>query len=109
VECELTPHIMILLYFGIFIIQYFKKKVFLGKEWNFFHLLGNKLDYLHLKDFLKYECELYLKQPLTPSQHKIIVSYCISIMDLSLTLDDGQLSYLEIKDYATFACKMCLK
>ena len=24
-------------------------------------------DYLHLKDFLKYECELYLKQPLTPT------------------------------------------
>ena len=23
--------------------------------------------YFHLKDFLEYECELYLKQPLTPS------------------------------------------
>ena len=26
-------------------------------------------------DILKYECELYLKQPLTPPQHKIIVAY----------------------------------
>ena len=34
-----------------------------------------KLDYLHLKDFLKYECELYLQQLLTPSQRKIIVAY----------------------------------
>jgi hypothetical protein len=33
----------------------------------FFHLFGKKLDYLHLKDFLKKECELYLKQPLTPT------------------------------------------
>jgi hypothetical protein len=41
--------------------------VFLGKEWNSFHLLGKELDYQHLKDFLKYECELYLKQPLMPS------------------------------------------
>ena len=50
-------------------------KVFLAKKWNSFHLYGKKLDYLHLKDFLKYECELYLKQPLTPSQHKIIDAY----------------------------------
>ena len=28
--------------------------------------MGEKLDYLHLKDFLKYKCKLYLKQPLTP-------------------------------------------
>ena len=30
---------------------------------------------IHLKDFLKYNCELYLKQALTPPQHKIIVAY----------------------------------
>ena len=30
------------------------------------HPSRKKLHYLHLKDFLKYECELYLKQPLTP-------------------------------------------
>ena len=40
-----------------------------------FHLFGKKLDYLHLKDFLKYECELYLKQPLTPPQCMIIATY----------------------------------
>ena len=43
--------------------------------WNSFHFLGKKLDYLHLKVFLKYECELYLKQPLTPPQRKIIIGY----------------------------------
>jgi hypothetical protein len=32
------------------------EEVFLAEEW-----YGKKLDYLHLKDFLKYECELYLK------------------------------------------------
>ena len=43
--------------------------------WISFHFLGKKQDYLHLKDFLKYECELYLKQPLTPPQRKIIIGY----------------------------------
>ena len=54
------------------------KEVFLAKEWNSFHLFGKKLDYPHLKDFLKYECELYLKQPSTPPQRKIIAAYCTS-------------------------------
>ena len=40
------------------------KEVFLAKEWNSFHLFRKKLDCL--KDFFKHECELYLKQPLTP-------------------------------------------
>ena len=40
------------------------KEVFLAKEWNSFHLSRKKLDYLHLKDFLKYKCELHLKQPI---------------------------------------------
>ena len=31
--------------------------------------------YLQLKDFLKYKCELYLKQSLSPTQHKIIGTY----------------------------------
>ena len=35
-----------------------------------------KLDNNNLKDFLKYKCDLYLKQPLTPPQCKIIVAYC---------------------------------
>jgi hypothetical protein len=35
------------------------KEAFLAKEWNSFHLSGKKLDYLHLKDFLKDGCELY--------------------------------------------------
>ena len=40
------------------------KEAFLAKEWNSFHLVGKKLNYLHLKDFLKYKCEMHLKQPL---------------------------------------------
>jgi hypothetical protein len=39
------------------------KEAFLAKEWNSFHLSKKNLDYLHLKDFLKYKCELYLKFP----------------------------------------------
>ena len=43
------------------------KKAFLANKWNSFHLLGKKVDYIHLKDFLKYECALlHLKQLLTP-------------------------------------------
>ena len=38
-------------------------------------IFGKKLDYFHLKDFLEYECELYVKQPLTPPQRKMIVAY----------------------------------
>ena len=53
-------------------------------------LSKKELDYLHLKEFLKCEHELYFKQPLTPSQHKIITIPCI--IDLSSQLDSGQLS-----------------
>ena len=52
------------------------KEVFLAKGWSFFsQLSGTKLDYLHLKDFLKYKCEFYLKHPLTAPQRKIIIAY----------------------------------
>ena len=51
------------------------KEAFLAKEWNSFYFSWKKLNYLHLKDFLKYECEVYLKQPLAPPQHKIITTY----------------------------------
>ena len=54
------------------------KEAFLSKEWNSFHLCGKKLDYLQLKDFLTYECEMYLEQPLTLPQCKIIATYCTS-------------------------------
>ena len=33
------------------------EKAFLAKEWNTFHLLWKKLDYLHLKDFPKSKCK----------------------------------------------------
>ena len=33
------------------------KEAILAKVWNSFNLLGKKLDYINLKDFLKYECE----------------------------------------------------
>ena len=50
-------------------------RLFLTKECNSFHVLGKKLIYLHLKDFLKYECEMYLKKSLSPPQRKIIDAY----------------------------------
>jgi hypothetical protein len=46
------------------------KEAFLAKKWNTSHLSGKKLDYLHLKGFLEYECELHWKQPLIPPQRK---------------------------------------
>ena len=52
-------------------------EAYLVKEVNASHFLVKKLDHLHLKDVLKYECEFYLKRPLTPTQCKIIVAYGI--------------------------------
>ena len=40
--------------------------------------MGKNLDYLHLMDILKYEYELYLKQPLTSSKCKIVIAYLTS-------------------------------
>ena len=57
---------------------------FLINKWNPFHLSGKKLDNIHLKDFLKHECELYLKQPLIPSQCKIVVAYRTSNHGLAI-------------------------
>lgn len=59
------------------------KKSFLLRH-NSFHLMGNKIDYLHLKGFLDYECESYLKQPLTPPQCKIIAASCTSNRRLAI-------------------------
>ena len=84
-----------------------KTQQFLAKEWKSFHLLGKKLDYLHLKDSLKYVCGLYLKQLLTPPQCKIIVAYHTSNQRLAIELDDGRLSLsLEILDNAVFGPTM---
>jgi hypothetical protein len=45
---------------------------------------------MHLKDFLIYKCELYLKQPLTPPQRKIIVAY--RIVNHRVIIEIGQWS-----------------
>jgi hypothetical protein len=75
------------------------KEASLGtKEWNSFHLSWKKLDYLHIKDVIKYECESYLKQPLTPPQYKIIATYCTSNHKFSIEI--GQWSTMSIsRDY----------
>jgi hypothetical protein len=87
------------------------KRFYLAKEWNLFHLFWKKLDYLHLEDFFpKYICELYLKQPLAPPQHKIIVAYHTSNHRLAIKLEGGQLPLsLETTNYATLVLTMKLK
>ena len=62
------------------------EEAFPANEWNSFRLFGKKLDYRHVMDFLKYKCELYLKQPLAPPQHKIIVAYCTSNHRLAIKI-----------------------
>ena len=47
---------------------------------------GRKLDYLHLMDFLKYDYELNLKQPLTPPRKMIIATYCTSNNRLAIDI-----------------------
>jgi len=70
------------------------KEVFFAREWNSFHFFGKKLDYLHLKDFLKYECELHLKQPINTTTRKIIVAY--RILNHRLVVETGQWSTIPI-------------
>jgi hypothetical protein len=48
--------------------------------------LSEELDYLHLKDFLRYECELYLKPSLTPPQCKSIAAYHTSNHKLAIEI-----------------------
>jgi hypothetical protein len=64
------------------------EEVFHAKKWNFFHLLGKQLDYLHLDYFLKYKWKLYLKQPLTPPQCNIIIAY--RTLNYIFVIDIGQ-------------------
>ena len=64
------------------------------KEWNSFHLSGKKLDYLHLKDFLKYECERYLKQTLAQPQHKIVAAHYT--LSHRLAIETGRWSTIPI-------------
>ena len=52
--------------------------------------------------FIQYECELYLRQPLTPPQSKLIVAHCTS--NHRLAIETGQwmiVPILKILDYAT--------
>ena len=51
------------------------RRFFLLKSEIVFYFVRKKPHYLHVKDILIYECELYFKQPLTPHQHKIIDAY----------------------------------
>jgi hypothetical protein len=80
------------------------EEVSLAREWNSFHLCGKKLDYLHLKDFLKHECELYLKQPLTPPQPKIIVAYLASNHTLAIEIGWWTLSSISRDTRLCHAC-----
>ena len=86
------------------------KEVFHATEWDSSRLSRKILDYLHLKDFLQYQCELELKQPSTPPRCKIIVAYCT--LHHRLATEIGRRSIiatLEIIDYLTFALIVQLK
>jgi hypothetical protein len=86
------------------------KYAFLAKEWNSFQLTRRRLDYLNLKKLPNYECALYLKQPLTPPQCKIIVAYHTSKHRLAIEIAGGHLSQcLGIKYYANFVLKRLWK
>ena len=80
------------------------KKAFLAKEWNTFHLSWKKLGYLQCKDFLEYECGLYLRQPLTLPRCKIIVAYRNS--NHKLAIEIGQWMTVLISG-DTRLCQFC--
>jgi hypothetical protein len=52
----------------------------------FFPSFGEEIRLLHLKDFLKYVSGMYLKQPLTLPQHKIVVAYHTSNHGLAIKI-----------------------
>lgn len=54
-----------------------------------FHLTWKKLDFLHLKDLLNFECKAYLKESILSPQRKIIGAYRSS--DYSLAIETGLL------------------
>ena len=68
-----------------------------SKEWNSFHLSWTNLVYLHLKDFLKYECELYSKQPLTQPHHNIIIA-CYTL-NHRLAIEIPDIGWLSLSPY----------
>ena len=78
---------------GCLIIQ----ETILAKEWSYFHLAWKIIDYLHLKDLLKYECNLYLKQPMTSPLGNIIVAYRTS--NYKLGIEIGQRLTIPISRY----------
>ena len=79
-------------------------EVFLAKEWKSFHLLGKKTRLLPPQGFyLKYECELYLKQPWLRHNTRSMLPTTPRTIDLPLKLNNEWISLsLEILDYAIF-------
>ena len=80
------------------------RRLLLLKRGALFIPLGRNQITLHFEEFLKYECELYLKEPLTPSQHKIIVACCT--LNHRLTTETGQCTIIPISR-DTILCHFC--
>ena len=81
------------------------KEVFLIKEMNSFHLSRKKPITSTSRNFLKYECELYLKQSLTPPQRKIIIiAYCT--LNHRLANEIGRWSTIPVSN-GTKLCHFC--
>ena len=59
-------------------------------------LFGKKLDYFHLKNFLTYNFESYLKQLLTPPWRKSLLLTVLRIIDSPLKFAGGWLSQPKI-------------
>ena len=88
------------------------RRLFLAEEWNFLPSLKEETKLPPPQGFfLKYECEMYLKQPLTPPKmqyHRGLPH--LELIDLPLKLDSGQMSLsLKIINHATFALMKQLK
>ena len=80
------------------------RRLCLAKEWNSVLISRKRLHYLYVKDFSNTNVN-YLKKPLTPLQHKIIVSYQTSNYRLT-AIETGWWSTIPIyrdKGYDIFA------
>ena len=76
----------------------------LPKSANSFRLTEQRSYCLHLNNFLNYECESHLKQPLTSPSLKIIVAYCTLNLRFAIEVSrQSIIQSLQITHCATFA------
>ena len=86
------------------------RRFFLPKSGFLYPSPWEEVEYVHLKDFLKNECVLYLKQSLTSPPARSLLLTAPRIIDLPFNVTGDHLSLsLEMTNYATLFLKCKLE